>query len=243
MASPKDFNDPFDCRIPYNFRMILEAGDVNEYCLELTRKHFPHLADTSQEFQQLLQEAIGRFDNVEELQESFTQDDFSKSDKHAGILSLSRRWDSILMWSHYGDYHRGFCVGFDEQMMIDTNLFGSGMSVEYSDEFPNVYPNPNPNYEELLQENMRKNGTKAKDWEYEEEYRFINIYYPEEASTNDRKVMIPDECYREIILGIKFPAEGIDEILSYASSKNIIVYQATQPQQRFQIHREQIYPV
>lgn len=29
-----------------------------------------------------------------------------------GIVSLSERWQSPLMWSHYGDQHRGLCVGY-----------------------------------------------------------------------------------------------------------------------------------
>ncbi|MBV9575704.1 MAG: DUF2971 domain-containing protein [Gammaproteobacteria bacterium] len=29
-----------------------------------------------------------------------------------GILSLSSCNDSILMWSHYADFHKGFCIGF-----------------------------------------------------------------------------------------------------------------------------------
>lgn len=30
-----------------------------------------------------------------------------------GVLCFSRLWDSILMWSHYGDRHKGLCLGFD----------------------------------------------------------------------------------------------------------------------------------
>jgi hypothetical protein len=30
-----------------------------------------------------------------------------------GIVCFSRRWDTILQWSHYADRHRGVCLGFD----------------------------------------------------------------------------------------------------------------------------------
>src|SRR3954471_5525958 len=30
-----------------------------------------------------------------------------------GVLSLSERWNSVLMWSHYADNHRGVCIEFD----------------------------------------------------------------------------------------------------------------------------------
>src|SRR5579864_957809 len=30
-----------------------------------------------------------------------------------GALCFSRSWNNILMWSHYGDRHKGICLGFD----------------------------------------------------------------------------------------------------------------------------------
>jgi hypothetical protein len=33
--------------------------------------------------------------------------------KEHGLLCFSRSWSNILMWSHYGDRHKGICLGFD----------------------------------------------------------------------------------------------------------------------------------
>lgn len=30
-----------------------------------------------------------------------------------GALCFSRSWNNILMWSHYGDRHKGVCLGFE----------------------------------------------------------------------------------------------------------------------------------
>jgi hypothetical protein len=30
-----------------------------------------------------------------------------------GVLCFSRIWNNLLMWSHYGEKHRGICLGFD----------------------------------------------------------------------------------------------------------------------------------
>ncbi|MDB5435478.1 MAG: hypothetical protein JWR47_1735, partial [Phenylobacterium sp.] len=30
-----------------------------------------------------------------------------------GLLCFSRAWSSPLLWSHYGERHRGMCLGFD----------------------------------------------------------------------------------------------------------------------------------
>jgi len=44
-----------------------------------------------------------------------------------GVVSLSERWQSPLMWSHYGDQHRGLCVGYS----IPANVTGEVRKVNY----------------------------------------------------------------------------------------------------------------
>ncbi|QKQ26313.1 DUF2971 domain-containing protein [Candidatus Reidiella endopervernicosa] len=33
--------------------------------------------------------------------------------KECGIISFSKDWNNPLMWAHYGDKHKGMCLGFD----------------------------------------------------------------------------------------------------------------------------------
>ncbi|MBL7103181.1 MAG: DUF2971 domain-containing protein [Bacteroidales bacterium] len=40
---------------------------------------------------------------------------FKKQNDHYGILSLSAKWDNILIWGHYAEKHKGFCIGFNEE--------------------------------------------------------------------------------------------------------------------------------
>src|SRR5437879_3144630 len=39
-----------------------------------------------------------------------------------GVLCLSRSWNHILMWSHYGDKHKGICLGFDVLDELTTEV-------------------------------------------------------------------------------------------------------------------------
>lgn len=39
-----------------------------------------------------------------------------------GILSCSTRNDSILMWSHYSNYHRGVCIRFNSDISKDQKV-------------------------------------------------------------------------------------------------------------------------
>ncbi len=33
--------------------------------------------------------------------------------KNKGLLCFSKSWDNPVLWSHYGDKHKGVCLGFD----------------------------------------------------------------------------------------------------------------------------------
>ena len=45
-----------------------------------------------------------------------------------GVLSLSRTNDSLLMWAHYADSHRGFVLGLDETHPFFNGLDGTAIA-------------------------------------------------------------------------------------------------------------------
>lgn len=54
--------------------------------------------------------------SFEELKEKFTNEIIQKvkDARNSALIScFSQRYDSILMWSHYGDKHKGICIEFD----------------------------------------------------------------------------------------------------------------------------------
>ncbi|MGZ3236720.1 MAG: DUF2971 domain-containing protein [Burkholderiaceae bacterium] len=55
-----------------------------------------------------------------------------------GIFSLSRKCDDILMWSHYADSHKGFCLGFSENLAnyIESDAPVWQENVIYADDHP-----------------------------------------------------------------------------------------------------------
>jgi len=87
--------------------------------------------------------------------------------KEAGIISFSRGWQNPLMWAHYGDKHKGVCLGFD----IDASHI---KEVTY---FPEIMPaeiDMEKKYGGLtvdVIENLM--CTKYIDWKYEDEVRVI----------------------------------------------------------------------
>ncbi len=53
-----------------------------------------------------------------------------------GICSLSRTRKNQLMWAHYADEHKGFCIGFSEDRLRATSKSFHSQVIEYQNELP-----------------------------------------------------------------------------------------------------------
>lgn len=90
------------------------------------------------------------------------------------ISCFAERPDSILMWSHYANFHRGICVEYD--LAGDANLRETIQPVQYLEEQYDVTHLGSPHYrpEDISSAIYIAALTKAKEWEYENEWRIIN---------------------------------------------------------------------
>lgn len=96
--------------------------------------------------------------------------------RYTGILSLSRNFRNLLMWTHYGDEHRGFVIGFDKshEFLCQNDVVRKSNETPSSGLFDVIYSTErsvirnddnNDNYfKKMLCE-------KPIDWAYEEEVR------------------------------------------------------------------------
>jgi hypothetical protein len=108
-ASAHSFNDPLDCavepiyelppveKIIENQAKVLQDNDGISFQEALQKSQIIKTIPQS-ELEILLQRLRNSI-------QSMLQDDY-------GVLSLSAKNDNILMWSHYADYHKGFCIEF-----------------------------------------------------------------------------------------------------------------------------------
>ncbi len=91
-----------------------------------------------------------------------------------GVFSLSAVWNSPLMWSHYADQHRGFCIEYDTTEAARPSIgalnYGSPRSVKASDLFEWKFRGSK-------EAEQRVHNTyffsKAPQWRYEKEWRDI----------------------------------------------------------------------
>lgn len=231
-ASPQDFNDPFDCSAQEymhdNFRedlaRVLASLELHVAPGLLTREQIQSIRERIDQHPEMIETGRDNQDAMDELRQRL------------GILSLSARNDSILMWSHYADMHRGFCVGFS------TNNFGVPIEEFREVRYPkernvsfafNLISNPDITEERFEEEFWREYAlTKYVDWQYEQEWRFIG-----QARTISP---YPDEGIDRIIFGLNMPQKNRDEIMSVLQNKNIKYFEAVKSRRDFAVEIQRI---
>lgn len=147
--------------------------------------------------------------------------------KRYGIYSLSGNVDNSLLWVHYANDHKGFCIEYDYDVLTERLLMAEGVSkhdciaafrIEYTEAPPkltidNILEKINDNIE--LLKNI--SGTKAKKWEYEEEIRIIFNSYGLKS--------IISEAITGIYFGVKMPESEQKYIKEKLHNNNIKYYQ------------------
>ena len=237
MSSPNDFNDPFDCRIPKNHFLIDTPEKIEKYVNDGIEKHRDWLVAEGKDIDFEKKQLKKRLKDIETYHKEHEDLEYSKMDKHFGVLSLSGRWNSILMWSHYGCFHKGFCIGFNEEKMRNCGLFGKGGPVAYTEDFPELNP---LEQEHTMEKSFKQTHNKAKDWKYEEEYRLTNLFFPNQPTNEQRVIQVPTEIIEEVNLGMNISQKNKDEIVEECLKKKIKVFQTEKIPFKFELTRKKI---
>lgn len=222
-APAHSFNDPLDCAVD----PIYELPPI-EKIIENQAKVLQDNEGIS--FQEALQKSqiikILPRSKLEILLQRLRNSIQSMLQYEYGVLSLSAKNNNILMWSHYADYHKGFCIEFKRSF---GNALGSTQPVQYVREYPRF------NYFDDLPGNIAKRIilTKADDWSYETEWRGI-----QKANT---QVRYTDDMIAGIIFGLRMPDDHKREIHQiFKDNKHIIFYQAELMPRKFNLAINQI---
>jgi len=134
-----------------------------------------------------------------------------------GIFSLCEEANNNVMWSHYGNSHKGFCIGFNVSELF--NVFKDSFlgRVLYKDNFPNIHDIKkciiNNDYDTI----DGLNFTKSKEWEYEKEYRFKKIKLDNSLKNNDFGNQLKKGALKELDISI----DGINNYFNSFPSDHI----------------------
>lgn len=173
------------------------------------------------------------------------------------LCSLSKVYDSLLMWSHYCYNHKGVCIGLDIDKVMQSvpPMFGTlyleplVIEVQYRD----IIERPDGRHNAFYQW-----GTKAKDWQYEKEVRLVMpnpsamyaAFTPEQAKQNKEiwdwreihhYMPLKAECFESIYLGVNIEQTEKEKIIQLAKTLNhdIKIYQMNIDSKSFKIIEKQ----
>jgi hypothetical protein len=87
--------------------------------------------------------------------------------KRYGVLCFSQSWKNPVLWSHYGDKHKGICLGFDvrDTLLKEVAYTGSRLPLCVEEALQKGSPN-----QELVESLL---CAKFEHWHYEEEVRVL----------------------------------------------------------------------
>jgi len=232
-SSRKRFNDIFDSKIHINMPTFEEFKKLETY---LKGKEL-------QEYRKWKKNgSFSKEGNVKLVQ---LEKAFYKTIDSYPIYCLSGNCQSNLMWSHYADSHRGFCIEFNfetiptQKIIYESSIptidilpmirlyFKIGEKKEYYEEI----------YKQFGEEIHKKLHIKLNDWVYEDEYRII-------FSCNDvqKDIFYSEEIYRHkynkndvngIIFGCRMTKSAKKYILDNTEFSNY--YQALERKEKIDI--------
>jgi hypothetical protein len=185
---------------------------------------------------------------------------YQRNRDKAWICSLSKVYDSMLMWAYYGN-HQGVCVGLDMDKTkpyldnIQCLVFRGALELEV--QYKNIIDKPDY-FNDRIDYYRYQYSTKAKEWEHEQEVRLLLIdpsqiftpmglpYDPEGETVDWKEVRaypkIGGECFDSLYLGIKIDEEKKTDIIKAALTLNpdIKIYQMEIDPKAFRLKEKQI---
>lgn len=242
-SKPSQFNDPFEA-LPY-----VEGGFSKEFIKtlfsvlsidELYNNFVDSFKDekSKETFQKLREELKQGEQNIKKWYDAFranNEEDLSQSFKevwsnNVGILSLSESSDSLTMWAHYAEDHKGFVIGFNSDTFItDKNqILIKPRKVSYSCGRPKFNLIELGETERERYSKWRKNFyyIKSKDWAYENEWRQINKLETANSLIDDNHLFnIRKDSINCVIIGCKMEDNNKEKIITYSKELGIELFQ------------------
>ncbi|OCH61886.1 DUF2971 domain-containing protein [Vibrio splendidus] len=228
-----DFNDPFEGS--YIFDDSLTESDFSELEARLAKR-----TDVSEEaFQEMLKE-LGITDGGADKRNLIHKMAVRDYQSIVGIMHASKVLStsyfdnsekpdplfSNLMWSHYANGLRGFCLVFDDELLLQSAVDGGvGLrpilvrytddprSLSLSDFVHSTYVLGNKSDVNLIEEVAQTVATKSQAWEYENECRLLSLEKNSAQAYDSKSLM-------EIVIGEKMPKDQQTLVINTAKSAN-----------------------
>lgn len=150
-----------------------------------------------------------------------------------GVCCFSSDYKSPLLWSHYGDQHRGLCIGYKvrrrPQPRMQRVAYGGDRSIKTSLVVDALLHNKKRSKAQLDKDVLLR---KARDWSYEHEWRLIG-----KTGVQESPLLLT-----EVIFGLRCPdAVKYSVVRAIAgSSRPVDFHQICETKDRYALDKESI---
>jgi len=217
--TPDKLNDPFDSKLYFTKK------PAKKIIKEIESYKMPVFAEAQTVIQTINNINIEKHVLFNDLYKKYGDDFEYFVFRDYGLYAMTTDKNSLLMWSHYGEKHKGFCIEWERK---EGGIFSNTETC-----FPINYSSYLPEYDYEHQSEKEvarvKFGNKSDIWTYEKEWRYIT----KESNKNiqcDAKLMA-------LYIGCKAELEKTKytEIIDICKHKNIEIFQARMKDREYKI--------
>lgn len=247
-ANPGDFNDPFDCapfvevdsdlpRLQAILKELVATRVRGETLAALKNAKFSETMAISHAEQVAKREALQAIEDVRHHASNPEHDDRTAAELGIlrleiqlelqnrygkGICCFSEEFNSPLLWSHYGDQHRGLCIGYFVERRPRPELkqvsYGGDRTITTSS-LEAALLQKNANAIALLDAKVLLR--KAPDWEYEREWRLISNVGLQESPLKLTEVTFGLRCANAVRHTLMRALDGRPDSVAFYEMRNI----------------------
>lgn len=115
-----------------------------------------------------------------------------------GVSCLTPYSNKMLMWSHYGGQHRGICVGFDRDVLLENIPKNSEGNPLYTEIRKVDYTDTRPS-----EEDNDAIFKKSREWDREDEYRIVSLAKKGRPQWGPGVWNISTASIKEVVIGAR----------------------------------------
>jgi hypothetical protein len=232
LSNPRLFNDPYDCFVSADYKKVVHSlfrkfpqtkNIPEESWKEIVESDDPVLSLSRHLAQRAVPTDLRYVENARLLNLE-VKSEIEKKEKNwdamrdeIKIACFSERLDSLPMWAHYADNHRGFCIEYDlskEPEGKTAPLFPVIYTKAPLDITKDLLDMPNQSGHLAIKAAIYKNN----DWSYEHEWRLVFYRFIDPLDINGYPI-------KAIYLGTKISDENKRELMELSKKGLFKIFQ------------------
>ena len=224
-SAPCNFNDVFDCSITVDEKELFkDALNMSPYKMKIRAG-----SSAWKDLKDFVHREVSKGQSI-----------FENLRGQMGVACLSESYNSLLMWAHYANNHRGICVEYD-LLEINNILMFTAIPVIYSGErICFDFFDPQSIEKDTLKLFIQSLTSKSPEWNYEKEWRIIRDQSAcgDKWDANKKGALLEMIRPSSITLGCAAKPEFEQEVKDYCSANKIDLYKMEKDSIQYRLNKK-----